>query len=406
MKEPSLRSLLDRELILFFIAITCVEATQAMTTVQIPIYLRELGASVGDVGFFFTISMILPLVLRIFGGWFSDRIGRMRAMWYGSLAGSLAFIPFAAAARWEITLLGPAFLAIATALINPSYRAHIADHIPEAARGRVFSVAQLFTNIAWIIAPPIGGFLAQNYGSRWMFLAATLLYTISALLFLFMIRNHNGERSPAEETPITLLHSMRQVIPLAISGGLLTWILAADGIKDVAFRLSFDLMPVYLRDIAHIGKQSVGFMDGLHGIAWVIASPLGGYIADKYRERFGISLGLALTALSPLVFAFANGFWGFAGSWIVLGIGGALMDPALNALIARSVDPKLRGVVYALISTTLGVVSLPSPWIGSRIWETFGPRVPFILTVIIASLAVPVAWTKLNAPRDRQPAEA
>ena len=85
-------------------------------------------------------------------------------------------------------------------------------------------------------------------------------------------------------------------------------------------------------------------------------------------------------------------------SWILTGVGGGFFDPAINALIAKGVDPKLRGMAYALVATSVGLVSLASPWIGARLWETFGPKVPYILTVLLGSLALIPAWTKLRVP--------
>jgi MFS family permease len=42
------------------------------------LYLQELGASVGQIGLFYTISQIIPLMLQIIGGWISDSLGRLR----------------------------------------------------------------------------------------------------------------------------------------------------------------------------------------------------------------------------------------------------------------------------------------------------------------------------------------
>jgi nitrate/nitrite transporter NarK len=79
--------LISRRILLLFIGRTFAEATRAMTTVQIPIFLRELGASVSEIGLFFTLAMILPLIFRMLGGWMSDRIGRLRAMWFSRNCG-------------------------------------------------------------------------------------------------------------------------------------------------------------------------------------------------------------------------------------------------------------------------------------------------------------------------------
>lgn len=377
-----------------------------MTTVQIPIFLRELGASVGEIGLFFTLAMILPLLFRLLGGWMSDRIGRLRAMWFGSLAGILAYLPYAFARDWQMALLGPALLAIATALLVPSYRAHIADIVPAERQGRIFGIGNAVLNLAWVVAPPLGGFLAYAYGYRTMFLSAILLYALAALLFWFLVRADERVNGSTGEKPslASLRSSFGEILPLAVTGGLFTWILITDGIQDIALDLSFNLMPVYLNDIVGFGKQTIGLMDGLHGIAWVVASPLGGWLADRVGAKQGIMLGLGGLMLSPLIFAFAVDFWGFALSWIVLGIGAAIFGPALDVLIARGVSQHLRGLAYAFVATSLGVISLPAPWIGSQIWIAMGPKAPFILTSALGILALIPAWLRLHIPENHDTA--
>ena len=218
MDKPTLRSLLTKDLILFLIGLTFAEATRAMTTVQIPVFLREIGASVGEVGLFFTISMILPIILRVWGGWFSDVTGRLRTIWLGSLAGVLAYIPYALAHRWEVALLGPALLAVATALIYPSYQSYIADTIPESARGRVYGMGRTFLNVAWILAPPAGGYLAEHFGTRSMFLTAFLLYLIASIIFFFLHRRSaapDSGASPRKAYWSSLSKSFREIMPIA-----------------------------------------------------------------------------------------------------------------------------------------------------------------------------------------------
>jgi MFS family permease len=193
--------------------------------------------------------------------------------------------------------------------------------------------------------------------------------------------------------------SLLKMAALVFSGGLVTWLLITDGVRDVAFRLSFDLMPVYLSDIGGLTSQQIGLLDGFFGIVLVAFSFPAGWYADKTSDRLGLISGLIMVLASRLTFAFAAGFWGFTLSWSMLAMGVAFMDPPIQSLISKGVPQSLRGISYALITTSIGIVSLPSPWIGGQLWNLFGPQAPFLFTVALGSLAIVPAWFKLVVPK-------
>jgi len=127
-----------------------------MPMVLIPVYIRELGATITQLGLFFTISMIFPILVKLLGGWLSDVIGRLQVILIGSVTGVLTFTVYALAPTWEAALLAPALMAITASLTIPAYAAYIADIAPEASRGRMFGVSQTVYRASGVIAPVIG----------------------------------------------------------------------------------------------------------------------------------------------------------------------------------------------------------------------------------------------------------
>jgi MFS family permease len=99
-----------------------------------------------------------------------------------------------------------------------------------------------------------------------------------------------------------------------------------------------------------------------------------------------------------MVFIRVSGFWGFALAWGLLGLGFGLMSPAYQSIISKAVPERMRGTAFGLFSTSLGVVSLPAPLIGARLWQQVGPRVPFMLTAWAALLAIIPVWFKFKLP--------
>jgi predicted MFS family arabinose efflux permease len=282
-------------MIVFLLGIAFAETSFTMTMVQVPIYLRELGADIRQVGFFITIALTSPLILRIFGGWLSDAIGRLRAIWIGCIAGTVGYVPYALAPTWQFALLGPVLLAVTTALIAPSYRAYIADSTAESFRGQIFGLTESFRTLAWIVVRPPGGLLAQYFGYRSIFYAAIIAYAI-ATIFLIISRRSEKPHEPARcaSEDRSLRTSFSEMMARFLSGGLVMWLLITDGVRDVA----------------GLSKQSIGFLDSMQGVTWAATSALAGWLVDRLSERLGVVIGLATLILSRLSFAFALGFLG------------------------------------------------------------------------------------------------
>jgi len=84
----------------------------------------------------------------------------------------------------------------------------------------------------------------------------------------------------------------------------------------------------------------------------------------------------------------------------VIGAGWALIDPAYNSLISKAVPDRLRGLAFGLFSTSLGLISLPAPWLGAQLWESISPIFPFYVPLVAMVAMLPIIWTKFKLPED------
>jgi len=188
------------------------------------------------------------------------------------------------------------------------------------------------------------------------------------------------------------------MVGLLLSGGVITWVLITDGVRDVAFMLSYNLMPVYLEQIGQMTYQQIGWLGSVFGVSMMVVTIPAGWLADRKGERLGIVIGFLLEAAAMFTFMNVNGFWGYALVWAMFGLGGGMMSPAYNSLISKVVPEKQRGTAFGLFGTSLGLVSLPAPAIGAQMWEKYGPRMPFYVTGLAALISAIPAWFKFKLP--------
>lgn len=367
----------------------------------LPLYVQELGADMNQIGIFFTLAMIAPLLFQILGGWISDAIGRVQAMAIGSVAGLAGYLMFVLAPSWPWLLLAMVGMAVATSFVGPSFQAFVAEEAPEESRGKVFGIVQGLFLIVGVIGAPLGGYLADNFGFRLMFGVAAGLYGLATLIRVFMARKIRlAQTAPAEKPSFTHLKtSIASIVGLLTAGGIVTWIFISDGVGDVTFSMVGNLFPLYLNNIVGISMTELGILGAISSIASMAFMVVGGALSDKYGERIGIVTGNLLIGAAIFIMLNVQAFGLFILAWILLGVGQALVGPAYSSLISKAVPQKVRGTAFGLFSTSLGVISLPAPYFGVLLWETYGPKVPFYIPLTAMMLMLPVIWFKFRLPK-------
>lgn len=394
----------------FLVTMILANIAGAMYGGFLPLYLKSLGADVTQIGLFFTISQIIPLVLQILGGWISDSLGRLKSIAAGSISGVVSYIALILAPTWGWVFLGEGLNAITRSLVGPSFGAFVAEESQEDSRAKVYGLVETFYTIVAIVGPPFGGFLVDHYGFKVMLIVAASIYTIATVMRVHMARkkSHPGqEKGKKARLELGALKvNLSAIFGLVAAGGLMTWIVITDGIRDISFSLSNSLIPVYLEGIANLTAQQIGWLSSILGIAMMITSFPAGHLADKRGERLAIALGFGLQSIGFLVFIKSETFLLYAVSYFIIGVGFSLMSPAYQSLLSKVLPQKLRGTGFGLIQSGLGLFSLPAPAIGAKLYADISPTTPFWITAGASLFAIIPAIFKFKlTDKDRQQIE-
>ena len=393
-------------LLVFMAGMILANIAGAMNGSLMPLYVQSLGADTKQIGLFFTASAVAPLVLQIVGGFVSDSIGRLKAVAIGSIAGSIGYVLYAVAPVWGWLLVGHAVASLAGCFVAPRFQAFIAEQSTEKTRARVFAVSESAFAAEGIGGPPIGGFLSQRYGFRLMFVAAGALYLAATVIRMAMaVRSRNQSSStyhaPQKMTLASLKSSMGAMVALVLSGGVMTWLFLSDSVNDVAFSIANHFDPIYQSNIIGMSNIQITWVISAFSTVRMIALPFGGVFADKAGERAGICLGHLLCGLGGALFLLGTAYPHFVLVWALYGLGVALLSPAYNSLVSKEVPIGMRGTAFGLVSTTLGIASLPAPYIGGLMWARFGPKAPFVLPLLASLSMAAILWFKLPGRTDK-----
>lgn len=310
-------------------------------------------------------------------------------------------------------LFASALGAITRSLIGPSFDAFIADHSAPENRARLFGITQTLFGVVGVVGPVLGGYLVEGIGFRGMLAVAAGLYLAATVLRIGMARAaaRSLAAAPARPTFAGLKSNLKAMVALALAGGLFTWILITDGVRDIFFNMSFSFLSVYMQDIASLSISQIGLMSSIFGIAMMAVMFPAGWLADRVGERVNIAASfLFLSAALSIIILVppASPAWVYAVGWVIAGVGVGLATPAYQSLISKAVPKNRRGIAFGLFSTSLGIVSLPAPVIGGFLWENVSPQFPFMLTALASLLSIIPVWLKFKVTaqvEDEQPAD-
>jgi len=391
--------IISNTLIVFMVAMVFANIAAEMYATMLPLYLKYLGADVLQIGMFFTISQIIPLVLQILGGWVSDTIGRLKSIAIGSLIGLGAFISPIFVPTWQWLYLSEGLNSVTRSLIGPSFGAFIAEQTDEEHRGKVYGITDTIYTVVTVVGPPLAGWLADEYGFRIMLAVAAGIYVCATTIRLFLAKTAGKKRQETSADAFSfesLKTNLKTIFGLAVAGGVLTWLLLTDGVRDIAFSMSFRLMPLYLEEIGGMSLQQIGWLSSFFGMAMMVTTIPAGWFSDKFGERAAIAVGFFLEFVAMLLLINVDTFIGYAGVWALFGVGVGLLSPAYQSLLSKVLPERIRGTGFGLIHASLGIFSLPAPAIGSILWKEINPQAPFYITAIFALLTVIPAWLKFK----------
>jgi MFS family permease len=362
------------------------------------LYVKDLGADIGQVGIYFTIMAVAPVAFRILGGWISDNLGRVQTVALGSVAGLAGFSAFWLAPTWGWLIPAGLLMDLGRALVGTSFRAYTAESAKPEVRAQVIGFTDSVFMICRIIGPPLGGYIAQFYNYRALFGVALLFMAVATALRAWNTRDlpfHWGKLQLAR-----LKAGLGGIGALLLGGGLLTWILGVDLLRDMSYSLSLNFFSLYQKDIAGLSDGQIGWLSSIGAVTMALLMTLAGRLADRIGEHKVMVLGGLVDAVALVVFVNVRSFPAFVLVAVLMSTGWSLFGPAYNSLLSKAVPPDRLGITYGLFETTASLLGMPAPAIGAQLWQHVSPQFPFYLTVALNLLTLVPIWLKFRLPAE------
>lgn len=341
------------------------------------------------------LSFVYALMQFVFGpalGNLSDRFGRRPVLLVSLFTMAIDYVIMGLAPSLWLLFAGRVLAGIAGAT-HSTANAFIADISPPERRAQNFGLIGAAFGVGFIAGPLIGG-LAGELGTRAPFFVAAALAMVNfawgALVLPETLAPENRRRFDWRRA--NPLGAARQIARMPM----VAWFFVA----------------LFLYDLAHFAYPAVWSFYTKEAFAWTNAEI--GLSLAIVGVSFAVAQGWLIRIVVPRLGEARTAFWGFIVSvaglvlfgivtegWMLYAIIpftglGALITPAMTALMSRRVPADAQGELQGALSAVLGVTLIISPVLMTQIFGHFTsaaapvylPGAPFLGAAFLMALAL------------------
>ena len=348
-----------------------------------------VGEAAFLIGMIGLVQFVPILVLSLFAGQAADRFDRktiIRAAmsleassaviltWIATDPGAPMWLIFVVAAMFGASR---SFMAPAQASLQPTL-------VPRAELPNAIAWGSLAWQGASIAGPAVGGYLyaAAPFAP---FAAAGALFLTAIVLVTFIQPPERAAVASGRSLKLIgegLVYVFRNKIVLgAISLDLFAVLLGG----------AVALLPVYARDVLHIGPDGLGHLRAAPAIGAVLVAI---WLATwPMRRHTGVWMfgGVAAFGVATIVFGLSENFWLSMAALIVLGGGDMLSVYVRSSLIQLSTPDEMRGRVSAASSIFVSASNELGEFRAGSMGALIG-AVPSVVSGGIAALGIAALW--------------
>ena len=181
-------------------------------------------------------------------------------------------------------------------------------------------------------------------------------------------------------------------------------------LTDVSSDMIYPLLPVFLSVVLHASAGAIGVIEGAAESVAALLKLASGWWSDRVRHRKPLVLaGYVIAAAARPLVAIAQSAGQVLAIRVTDRVGKGIRTSPRDALIADSVDPRIRGRAFGLHRAADNAGAMIGPLLAFAVlrWEGVPLRHVFWLAAIPGVLAVVVlAVFVRDRPRERAPAVA
>src|SRR5215216_31098 len=334
-------------------------------------------------------------VFTLLGGVFADLIDRRRLLIITQVGAGIAALALAALVATDVVnrwmVLGFSFVTgCCMALASPSYLAMTYDLVGREDLANAIAMNSTQFQLSRVVGPALAGVAFRVFGLAGCFYANGLSF-VAVVAALWKVHPQSRVKAPAHSVKDrrALWHDLVEGFRYVRNRPRVLSLLLLGSINSLFGAPYFSLVPIYARDIFHLGETGLALMMGTAGGGAFLGALLVAYLGDFRRKGWFVLGGAILFGFCITNFALSARL--ALSLAFLFGLGFALVCSVAitNTLLQKLVTDKMRGRVMSMfLLSFMGTMPIGNILAGTGS-QHFGPQ----RTLAVGGLVVTMVAT-------------
>lgn len=364
-----------------------------MVFAVLPLFITVgLGAPALAVGLIEGIGDGLSAFVKLWSGWYSDRVGwrkRLAVGGYGTTVFGLGLL--VAVSSWPQIIVARSLAWMGRGLRQPIRSAMLAGSVGKSDLGKAFGFHEALDTAGALIGPALAFLLlSTGHGFRTIFAAALVPGALCVILFAVITRDPRRERNQ----PVSLRVPMppafwRLMAPVAIFG--------IGNFATAFFTLrAAQLMQPELSAPAAL-SAAVGFYLAHNAVGAVVSFPAG-WLADKVGRAPVLAAAYVTFAGACVVGIVGHGWLALALMALLVGAQNPVVSAVEGSLTSSLVEERRLGTAFGFLNGINGGADFAASVIAGSLWTFASPAAALGFGAVLCALAGAILWLRAPAP--------
>jgi MFS family permease len=363
-----------------------------MVLAVLPLFITTgLGAPVIAVGLVEGIADGSSALVKVWSGWYSDRIPWRKSLGVGGYAATgFGFALMVAVASWPQVLVARALAWIGRGLRQPIRSAMLAGSVDKKDLGKAFGFHEAMDTLGALIGPATAFvLLSTNHSFNTVFAVAIIPGVLAFALFALVTRDPRPKSAEAKKPNFNLSGQFwRLMLPVGIFG--------FGNFATAFFTLRVAQMMQPELSLAMATAAAVGFYLAHNAVGTAVSFPAG-WLADRVGKAPVLATAYATFGAACLVAMLGHGWIAVGLLALLVGAQAPVVTSVEQSLAGSLVDEPRLGTAYGLLNGINGFGDLGSSVLAGVLWMA-SPAAALGFGAAMSAVASGILWVRPPNP--------